>query len=69
MQAELALLALRVGACIGELPVKPLAALLAVLEAVWRRSRELDPGIGGRWRFWNAVFSGRGLGTNTSPGW
>jgi hypothetical protein len=69
MQARLAQLALQVGVRLGELPVKPLLALLAVLEAVWRRSRELEPGVGGRWRFWNAVFSGKGLATNTSPGW
>jgi uncharacterized protein DUF6431 len=62
-------LALKVGARIGELPVRPLKALLAVLDAVWRRSLERDPSVGGRWRFWNAVFSGKGLATNTMPGW
>ncbi len=60
---------MRVGARIGELPVRPLQALLAVLDAVWRRSRELDSEIGGRWCFWNAVLSGKGLATNTIPGW
>ena len=67
--AKLAKLALRVGLQIGELPALPLAALVVVLRAVWAKSRECDQGIGELWRFWNAVFSGAALASNTEPGW
>jgi Domain of unknown function (DUF6431) len=66
--AELSQLALKVGAEIKELPTPPLAALLAVLKVVWARTLEREPGLAGLWRFWNAVFSGKGLAPNTEPG-
>lgn len=46
-----------------------MAALLAVLKMVWARTRERAPGLAGLWRFWNVVFSGKGLAPNTEPGW
>lgn len=64
---KLARLALRVGAQIGELPTRPLSALVIVLKVVWERSRGPDPGLSGVWRFWNAVCSGAGLASNTEP--
>jgi hypothetical protein len=67
--ARLSRLALRVGAQIAELPTRPVAALVTALKAVWARSQEREPGLAGLWRFWNAVFSGRGLATNTEPAW
>ena len=66
--AKLSQLALQVGAEISELPTWALAALVTVLKAVWAKSREREPGLAGLWRFWNAVFSGKGLATNTRPG-
>lgn len=59
--------ALRVGVEIGELPTRPLAAMVAVLKAVWERSRARSPGVPGRWRLWNLLCGGRGMSRNTSP--
>lgn len=67
--AELSRWALRVGAQIKELPTRAVAAVLVVLKVVWARSRERDPGVAGLWRFWNAIFSGRGLAANKQPVW
>ena len=67
--ARLSRLGLSVGAQIGELPTRPLVALVAGLRAVWSRSREGSGGSGDMWRFWNAAFSGRALASNTEPGW
>lgn len=58
----------RVGAVLSELPARAVAAMVALLEMVWRWCRERWPETtGGRWRFWNMVCSGSGLGRNTSP--
>lgn len=65
--AKLARVGLSVGAQIGELPVGVLAAMVAVLKAVWARCRERQPALVGLWRFWNAVCGGRALTRNTSP--
>lgn len=65
--ARLAELALQVGAEIRELPTGALSALVSVLKVVWARSREREPGLAGVWRFWNAIFSGKGLAPNTQP--
>jgi hypothetical protein len=65
--ARLARVGLSVGAQIGELPVRVLAAMVAVLKTVWARCRERQPALAGLWRFWNAVCSGRALLRNTSP--
>ena len=67
--AALSRLALKVGARIKELPTGALVAMVATLKVVWARSRERDPGVAGLWRFWNLVFSGKGLAANTEPGW
>jgi hypothetical protein len=66
--ASLAEHAGKVGAVLGELPTRAVAAMLALLEMVWRWCRERRPeATGGRWRFWNAVCGGWALGRNTSP--
>lgn len=65
--AKLAQVGLNVGAQIGELPVRVVAAMVAVLKAVWARCRERLPALVGLWRFWNVVCGGRALARNTSP--
>ncbi len=68
---RLAAVALQVGAEVGELPTKTLPATVAVLKAVWSRSRERAPEMtAGPWRFWNAICSGQGLASpvNASGG-
>lgn len=61
-------LAIRLGDELADLPPTVEAAAMAALAAAWARARDrLRDGIGGLWRFWNAVCGGRGLGTNTSP--
>lgn len=58
----------RIGAVLSELPAKAVAAMVALLEMVWRWSQERLPrAAGGRWRLWNAVCGGWALGSNTSP--
>lgn len=65
--AKLARVGLSVGVQMGELPVRTLAAMVAVLKAVWAGCRERLPGLAGLWRFWNTVCGGRALVRNTSP--
>jgi hypothetical protein len=65
--AKLARVGLSVGAQIGELPVRALVAMVAVLKAVWARCRERQPALARLWRFWNVVCGGRALARNTSP--
>ena len=66
--SRLAGYAVKVGATLGELPVKAVAAMVALLEMIWWWCRERMPKASvGRWRFWNAVCSGWALGRNTSP--
>lgn len=59
---------LQLGAVFGELPTKPVAAVVAALEITWRRSQERSPRTTPtRWRFWNSMCSGSALARNTSP--
>lgn len=65
---RVAAVALGVGAELTELPTKAVAALVAALKTAWNRSRErAAEAVAGLWRFWNAICSGKGLSTNTSP--
>lgn len=58
----------KVGAVLGELPSRAVAAMVGLLEMVWRWCQKRWPeATGERWRFWNAVCGGWALGRNTSP--
>lgn len=66
--ARLAEYAGKVGAVLRELPTKAVAAMVALLEMVWRWCQRRAPtATGWRWRFWNAVCGGWPLARNTSP--
>lgn len=66
--ALLGALAVRLGDDLADLPAGVEAAALAALRAAWSRAHDRRPeGIGGVWRFWDAVCGGRALATNTGP--